>query len=527
MSSFVDPRLNPPPPDRRSAPSLAASLDDLEPLHQLCREGKLYEVEHWIKAGRSLQVHRGVPGYRGPTALQIALETGQHSLVLLLLCNGYRLDVEPVCPLTRAMDARRWEYVDLFWAWGADPRRVTADAVFATYNSALFDRFHAAGVDFLAHHALAAALGNHTSNKPLFGWARRHRERDPRIQVELNMALRQHADQGNLKGVHLCLWAGADAHAPARDLPSGHRRQVADEDDSEDDDEGWTATQEAVAGGHVELLPVLKPDPARDDFEDLYVWAPDARTVQALAAITPPRKTGPAVAHHLLFLDARWPRSPDQHRISALEALFKLGARWAETTAEEMKRIRHGLRNVSGATFATILKLLAQGDYCSPAVLQELGRGRAVRQRMTKLALLPARPTKIAAPARQSYRPPAAPNVPAKFGIAIPEGKQPPKGEPTLPAFVTVGSPRWNGKTLRLDRQKLYERVWAEPVEALAKSWGLSGRGLAKACQRAGVPVPPRGYWARLRNGLHPRPIPLRQVPHRVEIIVNLPATAP
>jgi hypothetical protein len=51
-----------------------------------------------------------------------------------------------------------------------------------------------------------------------------------------------------------------------------------------------------------------------------------------------------------------------------------------------------------------------------------------------------------------------------------------------------------------------------EPVYALARSWGLSGRGLAKACKRAGVPVPPRGYWARVQNGQRPRRLPLREV---------------
>jgi hypothetical protein len=39
------------------------------------------------------------------------------------------------------------------------------------------------------------------------------------------------------------------------------------------------------------------------------------------------------------------------------------------------------------------------------------------------------------------------------------------------------------------------------PVDKLAKEWGLSGRGLAKACRRLQIPVPPRGYWARVAAG--------------------------
>jgi hypothetical protein len=50
-------------------------------------------------------------------------------------------------------------------------------------------------------------------------------------------------------------------------------------------------------------------------------------------------------------------------------------------------------------------------------------------------------------------------------------------------------------------RQQLYELVWAGPMTTQAKSLGISGVGLAKACRRGDIPVPPRGYWARLAAG--------------------------
>jgi hypothetical protein len=50
-------------------------------------------------------------------------------------------------------------------------------------------------------------------------------------------------------------------------------------------------------------------------------------------------------------------------------------------------------------------------------------------------------------------------------------------------------------------RQQLYELVWSGPMTTLAKSLGISGVGLAKACRRGDIPVPPRGYWARLAAG--------------------------
>jgi len=41
-------------------------------------------------------------------------------------------------------------------------------------------------------------------------------------------------------------------------------------------------------------------------------------------------------------------------------------------------------------------------------------------------------------------------------------------------------------------RTKLFELVWSEPMQKIAKTLGLSDVGLAKLCRRARVPVPPK-----------------------------------
>ncbi len=53
----------------------------------------------------------------------------------------------------------------------------------------------------------------------------------------------------------------------------------------------------------------------------------------------------------------------------------------------------------------------------------------------------------------------------------------------------------------RYDREKLYGQVWSEPVQRVAASYGISDVRLGKVCRILRVPVPPRGYWARLRSG--------------------------
>ena len=60
-----------------------------------------------------------------------------------------------------------------------------------------------------------------------------------------------------------------------------------------------------------------------------------------------------------------------------------------------------------------------------------------------------------------------------------------------------------------LSRLALYEMIWAAPVRAVAQSFGISDVGLKKICQKAQIPVPERGYWARLRAGQPVAPTPL------------------
>jgi len=50
------------------------------------------------------------------------------------------------------------------------------------------------------------------------------------------------------------------------------------------------------------------------------------------------------------------------------------------------------------------------------------------------------------------------------------------------------------------DRRLLYDQVWSQPVQEVAKSYGISGVRLGKVCRTLKIPVPPRGYWARVRG---------------------------
>lgn len=54
---------------------------------------------------------------------------------------------------------------------------------------------------------------------------------------------------------------------------------------------------------------------------------------------------------------------------------------------------------------------------------------------------------------------------------------------------------------MKLKRIRLYEMVWGKPMTRLASEFGLSDVGLAKICRKHGIPLPERGYWARVEAG--------------------------
>lgn len=61
----------------------------------------------------------------------------------------------------------------------------------------------------------------------------------------------------------------------------------------------------------------------------------------------------------------------------------------------------------------------------------------------------------------------------------------------------------------KVGRQSLYDEVWTDPVTDVARRYGLSDVGLAKLCKTMGIPLPARGYWAKVRSGAQVKRTPL------------------
>lgn len=509
---FVDPRANPSPREPRPSARFTVDASDLTELNAFCRAGRIYDVERWIQAGKPLQLAASATERRRqPTALEIALERQDHALILLLVANGYDLSLKPQSLLDTVLAMRRRDLLDLLLAWGADPRQASMDILFETYDSQLFERFRSLGVDLTKDHAIAYALGYHTSNKPLFGFVRRHRVSDSRIQEALDIALAHHAWEGQEKGVMLCLWAGANPHAQVPWL------RYLGNSDPEDCDR-HSAVEAACSGGNAPILERLGPDSVLDDFDDLYRSAANEKVIAVLLRQKLPNDPARVIASHVARIRYRFGGRP----VEALRTLFAAGLQWQQASAEEIASVRRDLLRCGDGDFVDVMRLLAANDHCAKEVLSELARTSSIRERMKKIGLIPETPS--ARSAFDQSRPGRAREMLDKLGIDRPKLKVT-KPLPVLYRTERIGTWRHGSIEIRLDRRTLFERVWTVPVEQLASEWGLSGRGLAKACKRLRVPVPPRGYWARVTGGQRPsRPhLPNLPVGQAEEILILAP----
>src|SRR5690554_6166693 len=51
------------------------------------------------------------------------------------------------------------------------------------------------------------------------------------------------------------------------------------------------------------------------------------------------------------------------------------------------------------------------------------------------------------------------------------------------------------------EREQLYEEVWSNPITVVAEKYGVSDTTIRKRLKRLAIPIPPRGYWAKIKNG--------------------------
>ena len=141
--------------------------------------------------------------------------------------------------------------------------------------------------------------------------------------------------------------------------------------------------------------------------------------------------------------------------------------RWTESDCGKLTGIRRSLLSVRGDELKRIVSRLERPEVCAPETYHELLRTPRMQQRLLALGLV-------------------------KKPVSEQEKRQAERkrqaGE--LARLIT-----------RYDRATLYGQVRSYPVQEVAKAYGISGVRLGKVCRILQVPVPPRGYWARVRVG--------------------------
>lgn len=78
-------------------------------------------------------------------------------------------------------------------------------------------------------------------------------------------------------------------------------------------------------------------------------------------------------------------------------------------------------------------------------------------------------------------------------------------------------------------REELYRLVWERPVLSVAKEIGVSDVAVAKACRKAGIPLPSRGHWAIVNAGktVKTPPLPKSQAGQSDSISFSILENAP
>ena len=69
-------------------------------------------------------------------------------------------------------------------------------------------------------------------------------------------------------------------------------------------------------------------------------------------------------------------------------------------------------------------------------------------------------------------------------------------------------------RTRTVQRQVLYNQVWAQSMTKVAPEYGISNVALAKICKKFNIPYPWRGYWRRKEPG---KAVKLFRLPQNLE----------
>lgn len=170
------------------------SIEDAKHLLRLCKSGRLFDVQNWINDGKSL----AVPANVRAAPLEVALDTGFHSLVELLLRRETNQDLKNQA-LRKSVSLKRLDFIELLVANGAEIKSVEFSSVLEVWEPTIIRYFLDHGADVISGAPFTFAFGEkiRTAINPWREYKQNHPEFAPELQEQIDPALRHFCYEGN------------------------------------------------------------------------------------------------------------------------------------------------------------------------------------------------------------------------------------------------------------------------------------------------------------------------------------------
>ena len=346
---------------------------------RLCREGRLFEAEAWLKAGKPSQHdHKNVRC----TPLGIAIDCNFHSLVEVLLRNGFKPEPRH---LWMAVRRGRIGIVELLAQGGADLQWLNFAQVVSWPNPDLLRLLIRNGADTQTGYPIAEVLKR--APRAFLGIYRDSVDQYPHWRFQANMALRHFCREGSMRGVCLLLWLNADPRA-----------KVPEKADEEED--FWeSALCHACINGHVEVVKKIGPTKEKDDLDALLRLAASGQNVQLVEYLvrlgadpnSVPKNGETALRSALWAIEWRldFDRYEPHHygaqtALLVLKSLIALGARLNSVNADELGFLRRCLLKLDWVDSYDLIKFLYQHKFASETAFVGLLKSPKLRNHLEK-----------------------------------------------------------------------------------------------------------------------------------------------
>jgi hypothetical protein len=367
------------------------SVEEIKPLIDLCKTGRLFDVQAWIKSGKCVNPPPQT-GRRQKSPLEYAIDRGFHSLVEVLLKGGAEVaNNDRYNALEHAVRLRRLDMVELLLAHGADLHSVSMVDVFYSYDPRIMEFFIERGADVETGNPLARAFCDKIH--PALRIYKHYHQRFPSFQEQANIALRHHCKNGNEKWIALMLWAGADPCAQGTCKPEAET----------DDGLQFSALGFAAFYGHHEIFEMRRVhlDPNHPGAFALMTAASYGERADLLAKLlslgfpVSDDHNGGSSLFHLLLQGISFqfdPYSPDRPRnidsprsrekLKMVHLIARQGAKWVPENGHEVSGLRRELLRMAPDYTAELIWIMTKYGACDPELLTELMRTPSIRKQV-------------------------------------------------------------------------------------------------------------------------------------------------